>query len=578
MLKELVSESENDNGVLGELQQPPLTSTGSNESAMNLGNSDRTSKTKAGSIYKVVNGTRRKVGVKVHSADLCEGLSGCVGVEATTVIVKSSDIEASESTTVEAEVGSLTNYSQLHDPILQSYEDVLNADQFKHQQPPLVKYATGGMAPFPGRWNYHPITNYQPTVFTMPENEKYRKMKCKKHKKDEKNVLNAEDVEGYNGNKDIDSLLQFIGEGEEDKRRSKKSSVKNKKATNIPKTSAVKDNQKMKKKKEDPVKPTVTKKLEAETIDSVFNVDGDGIEIDKHNGTETNNSELLVQPAESHEDKGFTDGTIDFSEKLEVIGSREVEINTIKNKIDKNQKKLQDHRKKFEEMRNLQAKSMSKCLEGIEESEQAKKGFLKDIDVLSNEIEKLQRKVKELNDKCFQCDLKIVNGKEKQKKIDNFIDREREKFKIEEVMIVRETTELQMALENNLQAIDTEKAVSRSKPKPPDIVLNENVTNDAAANALNLDPNKKLIEFLRKSISDKEADLECPVCLETAEGDIYSCQEQHLICSTCRPRVKECPECRVAYKGPLRRHRYAEKTAVELRKLREELSQLLKGD
>ena len=72
--------------------------------------------------------------------------------------------------------------------------------------------------------------------------------------------------------------------------------------------------------------------------------------------------------------------------------------------------------------------------------------------------------------------------------------------------------------------------------------------------------------------------LECPVCLETAEGDIYSCQEQHLICSTCRPKVTECPECRVAYKFPLRRHRYAEKTAVELRKLREELSQLLEGD
>ena len=68
------------------------------------------------------------------------------------------------------------------------------------------------------------------------------------------------------------------------------------------------------------------------------------------------------------------------------------------------------------------------------------------------------------------------------------------------------------------------------------------------------------------------------MCLETAEGDIYSCQEQHLICSTCRPKVTECPECRVAYKFPLRRHRYAEKTAVELRKLREELSQLLKGD
>ena len=33
------------------------------------------------------------------------------------------------------------------------------------------------------------------------------------------------------------------------------------------------------------------------------------------------------------------------------------------------------------------------------------------------------------------------------------------------------------------------------------------------------------------------------------------CQEQHLICSHCRPKVKECPECRVVYQGPPRRHR-----------------------
>ena len=93
--------------------------------------------------------------------------------------------------TGEAEAGSeggggpvtLTNISQLHTPISPSNEDVHNADQYKHQQPPLVKYATGGMAPFPGVWNYHPITNFQPTVFTMPENEKYRKMMLKKQKR-----------------------------------------------------------------------------------------------------------------------------------------------------------------------------------------------------------------------------------------------------------------------------------------------------------------------------------------------------------------------------------------------------------
>ena len=48
----------------------------------------------------------------------------------------------------------------------------------------------------------------------------------------------------------------------------------------------------------------------------------------------------------------------------------------------------------------------------------------------------------------------------------------------------------------------------------------------------------------------------------------------HLICSSCRPKVKECPECRVAYQGPPRRHRYAEKTAEELKKLKEEFAQL----
>ena len=107
-------------------------------------------------------------------------------------------------------------------------------------------------------------------------------------------------------------------------------------------------------------------------------------------------------------------------------------------------------------------------------------------------------------------------------------------------------------------------------------------------------------DFLSKSIKAKEADLECPVCFETAEAPIYMCQEMHLICSNCRPKLKECPECRAPYQAQLRRHRsvslgsnvgfsmdphleiiylnifyrFAERTADELKKLREELAQL----
>ena len=87
----------------------------------------------------------------------------------------------------------------------------------------------------------------------------------------------------------------------------------------------------------------------------------------------------------------------------------------------------------------------------------------------------------------------------------------------------------------------------------------------------------KLLDFLTSSILEKENDLECPVCLETATIPIYSCPESHLICSSCRPKVVECPECRMKYrdKKVLRRHRYAEKTATELERLKEERRKIL---
>ena len=59
--------------------------------------------------------------------------------------------------------------------------------------------------------------------------------------------------------------------------------------------------------------------------------------------------------------------------------------------------------------------------------------------------------------------------------------------------------------------------------------------------------NQKLIDFIAKSIEKKEAELECPVCFEIAEAPIFMCQQQHLICSSCQPRVTSCPECREPY-------------------------------
>ena len=88
---------------------------------------------------------------------------------------------------------------------------------------------------------------------------------------------------------------------------------------------------------------------------------------------------------------------------------------------------------------------------------------------------------------------------------------------------------------------------------------------------------KALLTFLTTSIQEKEdlirqkeADLECPVCLEipATGAKIFSCTQQHQVCSSCWPRVSQCPVCRKRYPPTPIRHRYAEKGVEELDKLR----------
>ena len=90
-------------------------------------------------------------------------------------------------------------------------------------------------------------------------------------------------------------------------------------------------------------------------------------------------------------------------------------------------------------------------------------------------------------------------------------------------------------------------------------------------------PDSWKLDYISKKIEAKEKDLECPVCFEVASTPIFKCMEDHLICSVCRPKVSECPECRVRYRGEPRRHRYAEKSSEELEELWKERAEVL-GD
>ena len=90
-----------------------------------------------------------------------------------------------------------------------------------------------------------------------------------------------------------------------------------------------------------------------------------------------------------------------------------------------------------------------------------------------------------------------------------------------------------------------------------------------------VEPNKDFLEFIEHEISEKEKELECPVCLDVADSPILMCSEQHLICGICRPKLSQCPQCRERYTGKDRRHRYAEKTREELERLREKRDQVI---
>ena len=97
-------------------------------------------------------------------------------------------------------------------------------------------------------------------VFCECTNKTDTNRKPRRKRDGEKNVVKAEDVEGYRGNtQDLDSLLQFIG-GEETEKKSKKA---NKVAEKNTKKSSKK---KEKREEKDLVKPAVTQKFPIDTV------------------------------------------------------------------------------------------------------------------------------------------------------------------------------------------------------------------------------------------------------------------------------------------------------------------------
>ena len=179
---------------------------------------------------------------------------------------------------------------------------------------------------------------------------------------------------------------------------------------------------------------------------------------------------------------------------------------------------------------------MKKILEEISQSEKRKEQAESKIGDLRDIVNNCNKTIKECNNKIKNCNKKITGLEEEKNKYDVDVNILKDKLKKSNTLFAGKTEKLKLQ-------VDGESG------------------------------KEKIVSHLMESIDEKKKTLECPVCLEVVEeAPIYRCEQEHLVCSSCRLQIRKCPECRVDYEGEPVRHRFAEMMAQDLLRLREQLA------
>jgi len=71
----------------------------------------------------------------------------------------------------------------------------------------------------------------------------------------------------------------------------------------------------------------------------------------------------------------------------------------------------------------------------------------------------------------------------------------------------------------------------------------------ATQTILHRDKKQKISGKQEKEEDGAESIFECPVCYETTLPPIYQCTNGHLVCSSCKTKVTQCPTCRGSLGG-----------------------------
>jgi len=258
------------------------------------------------------------------------------------------------------------------------------------------------------------------------------------------------------------------------------------------------------------------------------------------------------------------------------------EKTTLTKQLEEEELKLKDQITSDEVLIQSKGKEMSALIDKLDSAEEYKHSKTKELGVIDAKIAGMMGY--KLNENG------VIHNKTKKDLKNKWCDKMKSEMLVEKENLVKEVKEADETIEKLLrkkQKVDgyLSKMVQESKEQRASIekrvqFLKENISGqskeETSGNASSRQPNMQLLESLDNKILSKESELECPVCLEVACAPIFGCDDQHIICSSCRPKVSVCPECREPYPERNRRHRYAEKAAEELAGLMAERDEALR--
>ena len=269
----------------------------------------------------------------------------------------------------------------------------------------------------------------------------------------------------------------------------------------------------------------------------------------------------------AEESKKVKEAPATHGEKMSTEKPREVAASEREKKVAEMQQVLDCKERQAEELRQSvqtmieeKSKEMSALIssvEQIEDSQAFRKKRISKIDAavkdLATEMESLNNEKRETVQECDAADENIKKIEKKKKKLENFLQSYSTEANTNIAKLQREIDSLQRLL----NAPDNE-----SEPVESEVMTKAN---------------PELLQFMERQIDAVEKELECPICLEIAsQAPIFKCEEDHLICSKCRVKVRCCPQCREEYpEGPHKRYRGAERQAERLAGMYKERESLL---